>query len=65
MKLLKPDSEFYRCLLEKYHLKAEECIFVDDLKVNADGASQVGIHGIQFLSYEDANEKIERLLHYE
>ena len=65
VKLLKPDSEIYRCLLEKYHLKAEECIFVDDLKVNADGASQVGIRGIQFLSYEDANEKIERLLHYE
>lgn len=35
---------------------------MDDLKANAEGACSVGIHGIQFLSYEDANEKIEQLL---
>ena len=62
VKLLKPDPAIYRCLLEKYQLKAEECIFVDDLKANAEGACSVGIHGIQFLSYEDANEKMEQLL---
>ena len=60
--LLKPDPAIYRCLLEKYQLKAEECIFVDDLRANAEGACSVGIHGIQFFSYEDANEKIEQLL---
>ena len=65
VKLLKPDPAIYRCLLEKYQLKAEECIFVDDLKANAEGACSVGIHGIQFLSYEDANEKIEQLLREE
>ena len=58
VKLLKPDPAIYRCLLEKYQLKAEECIFVDDLKANAEGACSVGIHGIQFISYEDATEKI-------
>lgn len=62
VKLLKPDPAIYRCLLEKYQLKAEECIFVDDLEVNAEGARSVGIHGIRFLSYEDANAKIEQLL---
>ena len=65
VKLLKPDPAIYRCLLEKYQLKAEECIFVDDLKANAEGACSVGIHGIQFISYEDANEKIEQLLREE
>ena len=65
VKLLKPDPAIYRCLLEKYQLKAEECIFVDDLKANAEGACSVGIHGIQLLSYEDANEKIEQLLREE
>ncbi|MFR3322922.1 MAG: hypothetical protein ACLTSZ_19740 [Lachnospiraceae bacterium] len=38
-------------LLEKYQLKAEECIFVDDLKANAEGHSSG--FTIQFISYED------------
>ena len=29
--LIKPDPAIYRCLLEKYGLKAEECLFIDDM----------------------------------
>ena len=41
---LKPQPEIYHSLLEKYHLKAEECFFFDDRKENTKGAENVGMH---------------------
>lgn len=62
VKVIKPQPEIYRCLLDKYQLKAEECIFIDDVERNAKGADAVGIHGVQFLSLEDAKEKVEQII---
>ena len=28
--LVKPDEKIFKTLLDKYHLKAEECLFIDD-----------------------------------
>src|SRR5262249_41796667 len=33
-RLLKPDPRIYLHLLDKYHLNAEELLFIDDLEVN-------------------------------
>lgn len=44
-KLLKPNADIYEDFLHKYNLKANECIFVDDMEVNAKGADSVGMHG--------------------
>lgn len=49
--LLKPDARIYRCLLDKYSLKADECVFIDDNPANTAGADAVGIRGLLF---EDA-----------
>jgi putative hydrolase of the HAD superfamily len=46
--ICKPDREIYEYLLFKYGLKAEECIFIDDLPKNIEAANAVGIHGILF-----------------
>lgn len=62
VKMVKPDPEIYRFLLKKYGLKAEECIFVDDLQENVQGANSVGIHGIQFTSYEEADRKMRQIM---
>lgn len=40
----KPDAETYRFVLEKHHLKPEECLFIDDTKENTDAAAALGIH---------------------
>lgn len=50
--LLKPEPEIYRCLLDRYSLKAEECLFVDDVLSNVLGARAVGIRAEQFTSAE-------------
>ena len=46
--LLKPDAAIYRRALQRFGIEADETVFVDDRKENAEGAEAVGIHGITF-----------------
>lgn len=55
---LKPAPEIYRYLLNTYDLKAEECLFVDDMARNTDGAKAVGMDGFTF------NGNADELRHY-
>lgn len=47
-KLIKPDPAIYRLLLERYGLRAGECVFLDDTPKNIEGAIRQGIAGILF-----------------
>lgn len=47
-KLLKPQPEIYETLLREYGLRAEECLFIDDLNINIEGAWLVGMDGAIF-----------------
>lgn len=47
-KLLKPEREIYLAFLKKFSLAPEDCVFVDDMQVNIDGAKAVGMDGICF-----------------
>ena len=38
----KPDPRIYQTLLDKYHLRADECIFIDDRAENLVAASALG-----------------------
>ena len=60
--VLKPDREIYEILLEKYSLKAEECLFFDDRMDNVEGAKKVGIQAIQVKSREMLNETLDKML---
>ena len=60
--VLKPDREIYEILLEKYSLKAEECLFFDDRMDNVEGAKKVGIQAIQVTSREMLNETLDKML---
>jgi putative hydrolase of the HAD superfamily len=46
--LLKPDPQFFRALLKKYALTAEECFFVDDMAVNVETALYLGFSGMVY-----------------
>ena len=46
--ICKPDPRIYRILLERYGLKPEETVFIDDRPVNIDGARAVGLQGIVY-----------------
>jgi 2-haloacid dehalogenase len=47
-KLTKPDAAIYRLALDRFGLKAEEAVFVDDNAANVAGANAIGIHGLLF-----------------
>lgn len=53
-KMGKPDAAFYRLLLDRYHLQAEECIFLDDREDNVLAARQSGIETIHVNHREEA-----------
>lgn len=48
VKLVKPQPEIYRLLLEKFSLTAQECFFIDDSPANIEGALMCGIPGAVF-----------------
>ena len=62
VKLIKPAPEIYRLLCSKYNLKAEECVFIDDLKKNVEAAQKEGMQGIIFKTLEQAKRELEVVL---
>ncbi len=46
----KPYEKIYNILLDRYDIKAEESLFIDDNKENVEGALQVGFHAVHFKS---------------
>ena len=46
--LIKPERKIFEYLLNKYDLKKEECVFIDDNIANIAGAQKVGLKAYQF-----------------
>lgn len=59
--VIKPQPEIYRLLLDRYRLKADECVFIDDNLANVQGAEAVGIHGLLFAGPEMLKEEFKKL----
>lgn len=59
VKQIKPEQEIYYSLLNRFGLKAEECVFMDDRQENVDAAHACGIHAFCFTGYEDARQRLE------
>ncbi|MFU7514395.1 HAD family hydrolase [Clostridium sp. HCS.1] len=57
-KLLKPESDIYKLILEKYNLNPSETIFVDDMKANIEGADKLGIKTILFKGAKELKEEL-------
>lgn len=49
---LKPAREVYADILAKLGSSPVESVYIDDIQVNVDGASAVGMHGIRFVTSE-------------
>lgn len=57
--VVKPDAEIYIHCLKEINLKAEECLFIDDARVNIDGAEKVGLNTFLFTGFDDFSEKLK------
>lgn len=56
--LIKPDPRLFQVLLDRYQLKAEDCIFIDDNPDNVAAACRMGMHGIHFIGADDLRQKM-------
>ena len=60
--LHKPEPEIYHLGAERIGLPPEECVFVDDLKENCEGAAAVGMTPILHRGADTTLPELERLL---
>jgi putative hydrolase of the HAD superfamily len=59
----KPEREIYELTLERLgDVRAEECVFVDDLDVNCATATELGMTAVHYVSPEQAISEIERAI---
>ena len=56
--LVKPDPRLFQVLLDRYGLKAEDCIFVDDNPDNVAAAKDIGMQGILFTNAEKLRKEL-------
>lgn len=59
-KLRKPFPEFYQLLLNRFNIKKEEALFIDDNLRNAEAAEAFGIATVRFTSPVQLREELER-----
>lgn len=58
----KPEPRIYELTLERVGVPAGECLFVDDVEVNCDGAREAGMAAIHFRDNEQAIAEIRAAL---
>jgi glucose-1-phosphatase len=60
VKAMKPDPAFYGAALEMAGCLPHECVFIDDLPENVEGAKRAGFDGIIFESYPQLAQELKR-----
>ena len=59
-KTRKPFDEIYHLTLDRFNIKAENSIFIDDNIKNIESANALGIHGIQFKNPEQLVQQLKQ-----
>ena len=55
---VKPDHRLFQILLDRFGLRAEECVFVDDNAANVASACKTGFNGIVFEGADNLRKKL-------
>jgi putative hydrolase of the HAD superfamily len=58
----KPESRIYALTLDRISLPAEQCLFVDDVLVNVEGARKAGMTAIHFQDNDQAISEIRQAI---
>jgi putative hydrolase of the HAD superfamily len=62
LKMIKPEPEIFRYLLQRYGLVATETVFIDDNEPNIAAARALGIHTVWFKNAAQCESELEVLL---
>ncbi len=58
----KPDPKIYELTLGRVDLAPQACIFVDDLEINCEAASDLGMHAVHFRETAQVRSEVHELL---
>jgi putative hydrolase of the HAD superfamily len=58
----KPEKKIYEILLEKYSIKPEECLFIDDIEINVKTAEGIGMTGLVTHGSPEISKQVEKAL---
>jgi 2-haloacid dehalogenase len=58
VKLLKPDAAIYYLALDRFRLRPDEALFVDDRQINIAGAELIGMKGHLFTGADDLRARL-------
>ncbi len=56
---IKPDMEIYQKLIQKYSLKPQESIFIDDMLYNVEAAKKLNFNGIHFTNANNLKDELK------
>ncbi len=59
-KIIKPNPEIFKKMLDMLNIKPEEAVFVDDRQTNIDGAKKVGINAILFVDNDQLIKDLKK-----
>lgn len=59
--VVKPSAEIFQKAVETAECLPEECLFIDDIAANVEGAHKVGLNGLQFISVRRLTEDLKAL----
>jgi putative hydrolase of the HAD superfamily len=62
VQMMKPEPEVFMHLLSTFKLRAEESVFIDDLRANIESAKQVGLRAIWFKDAAQCRLELDRIL---
>ncbi|MBP5321771.1 MAG: HAD family phosphatase [Kiritimatiellae bacterium] len=62
VRLVKPQPEIYRLMLERLAVRPDEAIFFDDMPGNVEGARKVGLFSERFTSVAAAKVALEKVM---
>ena len=61
-RLVKPDEVIFRLLLERFSIRPEESVFIDDNPANVAAARRVGLYAIQFRCANELRNELAGVL---
>lgn len=60
LKMKKPDVEIFQTTARKLKANPDECLFIDDLQPNIDGAKSANLNAIQFINAEQLRRDLKQ-----
>ncbi|RYX79473.1 HAD family hydrolase [bacterium] len=59
--MVKPNPEIYEYTASKLGVQPSECVMVDDLAMNVDGATSTGMQGVRYVSFKQYARDIDKM----